>query len=520
MKIKTGNKRLIIAISLLLIGVINNSCKKQLNINNDPSNPALSQGTPAVVFPAAVLATAGKVGGDLEVVGGMWSQFFTQFSLAQQYVDIESYNLSQTDINVNNSYDILFTQGLEGYQFVINQARASSDWNYYLLGTVMNAYTAEVLVDLYNEMPYSQAFQGAANVNPKFDSGYAIYTALINSIDTALNENFNALTVTPPGNQDMVFGGNMPNWIAFANTLKLKMYLRMTNAYPAVAQAGITAMYNNNPSFLTVDASMTKFSDNPQKDNPLFDLNIRTNNTPDNLKASTTFVSWLEANNDPRINYYFASNDPPSENQGDYTNSVYDYAGIPTFAETPTDPVEFISAAESYFLQAEADVRYFGGTKAQGLYNQGVAAAFAQAQAGAISMAAQNSSMADFYDSIAKLMVADSFTAASGVYAYPVNGTMEQQIQAIIVQKWASCAYGCHALESFFEENRTGYPLRSPVYSTNPNYIPGQLVIGPNSSLPPGEYAKRMVYPYDETSRNTNAPQTIVPEQTPVWWGK
>jgi hypothetical protein len=325
---------------------------------------------------------------------------------------------------------------------------------------------------------------------------------LINSIDTALSKDFTASTNTAPGAQDMIFNGNITNWIAFANTLKLKMYLRMVNAYPSVASAGIKAMYNNNPSFLTVDASMTNFSDAPLKDNPMYDANIRTNNTSQNLKASTTFVSWLEANSDPRILYFFGADSPASINQGDYAHINSVYSAAPVFAETPTDAVEFLSTAESYFLQAEADVRYFGGMKADSLYNMGVEAAFNQEIV--------NGQPLD----------GSSFVAPGGAYAYPVGGTMDQQIQAIIVQKWASCAYGCHGLESYFEQNRTGYPLRSAVYSTDPSYIPGQLVIGPNTSLAAGQYAKRMVYPYDEVSRNTNAPKTEVPETTPVWWSK
>jgi hypothetical protein len=492
---KTIKKALVTAICLSGMAVSIISCKKQLNINQNPSLPNLSQGTPSVVFPAAVLATTGKVGGDLTIVGGIWSQFFTQSDLAQQYVQTESYNLPSTDNFVNGVYDVLFTQALEDYKFVIDKSAEEGDWNYYLLGTVMNAYTAEVMVDMYDEMPYSQALLGAGNLNPKFDSGYAIYTSLINSIDTALSKNLSALTVTAPGSQDMVFGGNMANWIAFANTLKLKMYLRFVNAYPSVAAADITALYAGNPSFLTVDASVTNFSNTPGRDNPFYEQNIRTLNTTTNLKASTTFVSWLQANNDPRIVYFFGSDSVTSINQGDYANINAAYQAAPPFVQTPLDPVEFISTAESYFMQAEADLRYFGGSRAGSLYDKGVLAAFQQ-----------------------EGLDGSSFIAPGGAYAYPSGGTQAQQLQAIIVQKWASCAYGCHGIESFFEQVRTGYPLRSPVYSTNPGYIPGQLVIGPNTSLPAGQYAKRFVYPYDETSRNTNAPQTV-PETMPAWWG-
>jgi hypothetical protein len=494
MNSKIFSKNSMIACCLLVVAIAETACKKQLNINQDPNFPAT--GTPAIVFPVGVLATAGEVGGNLAIVGGMWSQFFTQAALAQQYVDIESYNLPSTDATVNQSYINLFANGLENYKSVTDQSAASSDWNFYLMGTVMKAYTAEVLVDLYDAIPYSEALQGAGNLNPKFDSGYSVYTSLLSSIDTALSKDFTASTNTLAGSQDLVFGGDIPSWVAFANTIKLKMYLRMINAHPDVAQAGVQALYSAGVSFLSTDAAVTNFSTNPNNDNPMYETNIRSNNTSANLKASTTFVSWLEANNDPRIVYWFGSTTPASINQGDYSNINPVYASAPVFAETQTDPVEFISLPESYFLQAEADLRYFGGSNTQNLYNQGVLAAFSQLG-----------------------LDGTSFVAGGGVYAFPTAGTMDQKLQAIIVQKWASDAYGCHGIESFFDQERTGYPIRSAVYSTDPSYIPGQLVVSKNSDLGSGAVPKRFVYPYSETSRNTNAPAQV-PETTPIWWGK
>jgi hypothetical protein len=113
----------------------------------------------------------------------------------------------------------------------------------------------------------------------------------------------------------------------------------------------------------------------------------------------------------------------------------------------------------------------------------------------------------------------DGTSFISGAYAYPSTGTLEQQIEAIITQKWASFPYGCHAIEGFFEKNRTGYPKSSPVYSTEPTYIPGQFVVAKNSVLPSGQLPKRLAYTYNETSRNSNAP-ALVPITTAVWWGK
>ncbi len=510
MQIKYFKKQSNILILSLCFLFVFAGCRKQLDINHNPSVATVDQASPSLLFPAAVLATTAKVGGDLAIVGAIWSQLATQAALAQQYTDIDSYTMTNTDGFVsggNSSWTVLYTNGLKNYQSLLQKAKASGDWNFYLMGTVMKAYTWEVLVDLYDEVPYTQALQGSADLQPKFDSGLVVYQSLIAEIDTALSKDFTASSNTPPGTTDLVFGGSIGSWKQFANTLKLKMYLRMINAHPDLAQAGITTLYGNSPAFLTSDAAVTNFTNAAGLDNPMWEQNIRSLNTTANLRASTTFVSWLVANSDSRILSLFDSSggpqfpstspSPTSVNQGDYRNSSNPaYQIAPIFGESPTDPVEFISVAESYFLQAEADLRYFGAGNAEALYNKGVLAAFA------------------YY-----FLDGSSYIAPGGAYAFPAAGSMEQKIQAIITQKWASCAYGCHGIESFFEKNRTGYPLTSAVYSTSGSYIPGQWVVSMNSVLAPGQLPKRFVYPYDERSKNPNTPPELA-ITVPVWWSK
>jgi hypothetical protein len=179
--------------------------------------------------------------------------------------------------------------------------------------------------------------------------------------------------------------------------------------------------------------------------------------------------------------------------QGDYLTT---YGKTTVFVQKPTDPVELISIPESYFLQAEARLRYFSGDKTQDLYNQAVKAAFAETGKDG-----------------------SSFVAPGGAYEFPVAGSLDKKLEAIMVQKWASLVYGCHALEAFFERNRTGYPRTSAVYSTSPAYIPGQFVFSPTGVTSPGAFPKRLVYPIVERSRNTNTP-VEVPLTTPVWWAK
>jgi len=491
MKMKMLNTKIIIPCSLLMLLLTAISCKRTLDINQDPNNPSLSQGTPRLVFPAAVMATAGKVGGDLAIVGGIWGEYITQSAQANQYKYIDAYDVKSTDLNA--IYTGLFAGGLKNYQYVIDKSREASDWNFFLMGTVMKAYTTEVLVDLYDKIPYSQALQGSSNLNPTFDDGYSIYVDLLKTLDSALAKDFSASTNSAPGTSDLVFGGNMARWKQFAYTLELKMYLRMINAKPTEAQAGVQKLYNEGATFLTTDAGVFGFTDAPGQDNPLYEQNIRQLNTSSNLRASRTFVSWLRANGDTRIVSYFGSTTPNSIHQGDYLGSDATYATAAVFVQKPTDPVIFISAAESYFLQAEARERYFGGAGAKALYDAGVLAAF--------SAVGQNGT-----------------AFVNGVYAYP-TGTLEQKIEAISTQKWASFPYGVHFIEGFFEKQRTGYPRTSAVYSTDASYVPGQFVVSKNSVLPSGQLPRRFAFPDVEVSRNKNTP-TLVPITTPVWWAK
>jgi hypothetical protein len=282
----------------------------------------------------------------------------------------------------------------------------------------------------------------------------------------------------------------MDNWERFANTLKLKMYLRMVNAKASEAEQGIKALYAANAKFLETGAGITVFEDKPNYSNPFYEQNIRRLNTTDNLRASETFVSWLRTNNDPRIVKYFGSTNPGTMHQGDFTNTTPAYGTSAVFIQSATDPVWFISEAESYFMQAEARERYFAGAGAKVLYDAGVTAAFAQVNLtpGAL---------------------------LTGIYAYPSGGTFQQKLEAIIVQKWASFP-GTHDLEGFFEKNRTGYPRTSPVYSTDASYVPGRLVY-PKNGVTGGVFPKRFLFPDIERARNQNTPAEL-PITTKVWW--
>ena len=468
-------------------------CKKQLDINVNPNTPSPDLATPSLLLPGAMMGTAASVGGDYAIIGSLWAEYAGQNNSSNQYRTTDGYAIGTTDFN--RAYNNMYVKGLKNYQFIIDKSAAENNWALFLMATVMKAYSMQVLVDLYDKVPYTEALQGADNIYPHADDGYTIYKDLIAKIDAALAKPY---TVINPTDQpaDLIFGGDMDKWLGFANTLKLKMYLRLVNKYPAEAQAGVTPLLT--ASLLNVDAKIASFTDGPGQDNPLYEQNIRQLNTKDNLKASVTLVSYLNANTDPRRFYLYElgslTSNPEGIHQGDYTAATTAYPALWRLNQRPTDPVVFISAAETQFMIAEALERYKAGVGAKAAYDAGVAASFS---AMGVSGAA-------------------TFTGIGGAYAYPAT-SMDDKFIALFTQKWISNAYGVHFLESFLDHNRTGYPKNSAVYSDQAGYIPGQWVISRNSSLNAGKMPKRLVFPDSERSTNPNAP-AIVGIDVPVWW--
>src|SRR5215216_1449603 len=126
--------------SFLIVGALlaMSSCKKVLDINKDPDNPGVDEATPALVFPAGVASSAGRIGGDLAILGGIWAQYYTQNTTSNQYKNIDAFNLSKSDYGT--TWTELYAGGLNDLQYVINKSKEQQDWTFYLMGTVMKAY--------------------------------------------------------------------------------------------------------------------------------------------------------------------------------------------------------------------------------------------------------------------------------------------------------------------------------------------------------------------------------------------
>lgn len=468
------------------------SCSDFLDVNIDPNNPS---DVPAeTVLPVAQTSIGGVIGGDLAIVSGLWAQHWTQSNISSQYKTLDSYDITAKDYDI--AWTEMFAGGLNDLEVIKRSAIEDENWNLYLQAVCIQTYGYQILADFFDQIPYSEALKGLEKLSPKFDEGPAIYDGLIAGLDEALSKDFDAFSNKHIAN-DLIFASNLDNqirsWKQFANTLKLKILLRQTaSPRAAAALASITALMNSGVEFLDQDGAITQFIDEPNRSNFLYENNIRQLNTPGNLRMSRTIHSFLEANGDlGRLNAYFApgSTGQMSLVQGNFEapTTQVPTGVISTIIFSPTDPFYFISEDESYFLQAEALLRM--GQDAEPMYNAAVTQAYEK-----------------FGISVGGLL--------SGAYQYPSGGSFDDKLKAIMTQKWV--AMFKQGWEAFFDQERTGYPKKSSVPATDPNYVPGELTYSV-TGVTGGQFPKRLLFPSASKDVNVNTP-TLVPVTTKVWW--
>ncbi len=472
--------------SIVIISAVFTSCNTELDINSDPDLLSAASAPLSAQLPAGITGIIGSEGAGMAIFGGFWSQYWTQSNAANQFKDIDNYSAGTADYNFiwNGMFD-----ALGDIRNVKRRALAEENWKYYLIATTLEVQASQVLTDMYGDIPYAEA-NLTSIVAPHFNTGEEVYDLMIKDLDDALSKDLATSLGSNPGNDDLIFSGNMDKWTQFANTLKLKIFMRQTGSSRAsIANAGITALLNGGTSFLNEDAAMKVFKDEINQSNPLYEYVVRRLNVATNLRMSTTLSSFLTENSDERKGSYYNSGN--ALNQGDY-NSTAGAGTIATVKLSATTPVFLMTKEESLLLQAEALERFKSGVGAKALYDAAVTANF---QRYSLSAA----------------------TLLNGAYAYPSSGTFDTKLEAIITQKWISSFPG-NGFEAFFETNRTGYPKTSTVPQSNASYVPGQLAYSANGSTA-GQFPKRIAYPLTERNPNPNCP-ALVPITTKVWWNK
>jgi len=355
------------------------SCKDYLDINKDPNFPATVEDY--LVLPAAQVSIASVFSADYGLIGSFWAQHWAQNNTSSQYKTFESYTIASNDNNIDFSYRELYYGGLADNEIIHLKAKADSNWGVYLMTSTMKAYTFQYLVDLYDNVPYSEAFKGDEGLlNPKIDKGPDIYAAIYELLNEALGKDVSDFNTSRYADYDLWCGGSLDKWTRLANTIKLRLLLRQWDANTAFAQTEIAGLLAN-AQFLASEVQFTNFEDANSKSNPMYESDQRLLNTTNNIRANLTLMSFLTANGDARRDTMFEEVGGAYNGlvTGSYeiATTVFDATTITSRPrQSPTMPINLTTVAEAEFLQAEAYLRLGDAAAAKLHYDAGVTSSF------------------------------------------------------------------------------------------------------------------------------------------------
>jgi hypothetical protein len=223
------NKYVLASLVALVFG-----CSDFGDIDKNP-NSSETPKTGALLTNAEIaLGNAGAGGGSF--LAGLYTQYFSQ----SQYTDNSLYAIQdlnwagemagsimdlQTIIKLNTDEETKATAALDG-----------SNGSQIAIARILRAYRFSILTDRYGDIPYFEALQN--NTQPQFDSQEEIYNDLFKELDEAVDQ-FDPAAGVVEG--DIIYGGDVDKWTKFANSIRLILAMRVSDADPALAEAQATA---------------------------------------------------------------------------------------------------------------------------------------------------------------------------------------------------------------------------------------------------------------------------------------
>lgn len=400
------------------------------------------------------------------------------------------------------------------------------------IGNVIKVAAMHRITDTYGPIPYSKIGQDGMLSVP-YDSQQDVYNKMFEELNAAITVFTENQDVNISANADPVYSGDVKKWCKFANSLKLRLAMRIVYADRAKAQTmaeeavnheiGVFASNEDNASLKPV-----AFGDKGNSIYTAVKYNQATgSNTGGDSHAAADITSYMNAYDDPRRPSYFI----PSE----YPQNEFKYVGVMVSAKkpplstvgrkysginvAPTDPLMWMNASEVAFLKAEANAVFgfnMGAGTAQEFYNEGIRLSFDQWGV---------SSQYDEYVNSEK-SVSVSYTDPEGINTNPTSLTTlcikwnpsassEEMQERILIQKWIANYHLGN--EAWADHRRTGYPKFFP--ATEEGNKSNGIV---DSKLG----ARRMPYPQNERTTNAENYQKAVSEllkgsdnmATRLWW--
>jgi hypothetical protein len=425
-----------------------------------------------------------------------------------------------------------FTAGFSGampaWQAIVDIANEQNLPQVTALATIVKVEAMHRVADAYGPLPYCN--YGNGSLKNDYDGLEEVYTKFFAELDNSIDVLTEFIMANPSSTvlakYDLVYSGNTTKWIKFANTLRLRLAMRIAYANPTLAQQEAEKSISNPIGVIsTVDESAAlQHSSQLVYYHPLYDIAYNFN--AGEVRMGASMDAYMNGYNDPRLNSYFK----PAAKDGGYhgvrlgistsvwTKYVGDNISNLNINQSSTEIV-WMTAAESYFLRAEGALRGWamGGT-AKEFYEKGVAVSFSEngitdAAKAAAYLADATSVPVSFTDN-AENSGLNAPAPSDITIAWDENATFERNLERIITQKWI--ALYPDGPEGWAEFRRTGYPKLIPVVKNNSN---GTI----NTDI----QVRRIPFPQSEYRNNATGVQVGVSKLngqdnggTKLWWDK
>jgi len=481
-----------LARSLALAGLVIalGACDNGLTDVNDNPNAPIDVG-PGFLLPQAIQASVRNVFGSGTMLShtSIWPQQTVQIQYPVEEIG------QVRPATMQALWDGFYAGYLTDTRVIIEKGKASEKGNIEGVGLVWKAWLYSQLTDLFGDIPYSEALKGAENTTPVYDTQKNVYTGILKDLTDAVPK---LGTGGDFGAGDLLYGNDFGKWKKFANSLRMRFAMRLSEVDAATARAQFSSAYSAGGFTSNGDNAMLEYPGAPYR-NPLYENALCGSGNRDDHGMSATMVDTLKSFNDPRLALYAE----PAAHDGQYRGlgngielpplSLDWYSRIGNFwrCDGATTPSAVMTYAEVLFLEAEAAARGWIAADPAALYTAAIRANMRQwdpwGPANAPAAAA-----------------VDAYLAQPRV-AYAGGAAGLNQIH---LQKWI--ALFMQGGEAWANWRRVGVPD----LKKGPNLVVSRIPI-------------RMIYPDNEQSLNKTNLMEAVSRQgggldlvTPVWWDK
>ena len=479
--------------TLALGGIMLTSCTDWLDINQNPNNATQDLVTSDMLLTYAQKEKAEERNSSSNI--HYLAQHLTKSGeVSGTYTFLTGQIMPQ---NVDAFWDNRYTR-MANLVTIKNKAVEAGDPGYNAIATTLMVVEFRELVDMFNNVPYTEAMQGDENMAPKYDKGADVYAGLIKDIQGAIDNFGTAIadgTYSAPGlkSSDIMFHGDLKKWQRYAYSIKLSLLMRVSNVQNVASEVAAIAdkclamneLVTANPGYYKASGKMNPTYENWGKSY----LDKETSGHKQNVPTAT-FVDALRDNKDPRQRVYLMPREDMGDEAGITNYAAFGlenerYIGVPygqmapagneyvsrmgyaalcrtnSTVDGPLADVVVMSGSLVGFYLAEAALRGMipgGDEKAQEYYEQAVISAMTMFES-----SLQDASIEDYGACPA---ITGSAAEAAQIFLSQDNKavnwnlmtTDEEKLEAIQLQKWISL-FMVDPLEAWSEQRRTDYPV-------------------------------------------------------------